>query len=427
MDAGRRKRRDFFQNIAIVLLALSAVFLFAQTQLYTLGVNAGSGYLRHLAGDSGQTPDTSQAAALTSLSAPVRLAVTGVYGGRYGSVTLTTADGIFEPAGGLLREALRSVQSLTPCENSVFLEALNGTSIYCDFLSPLPLPVLAGLVGASLDSSLSVRRLAVSSQAGGGTALYLWCEGDSCRRGTCAVSAEELESVVGGYELNGARFALDGGEPEAAGLDPCSLFPLELPALPVLTSAAALPDSAGLLSALSFYPRTNSRYTESGGVEVVTDGDRTLRLNPDGSIRYRSGGDPALTVPSAGEEPTVTEAVMGASTLLNNLLSGQTSEAGLYLTGVRQTESTLSLTFGWQSDGVPIRFERGGSAAEVTLSGRVVTGLTLRFRQYTNAGETSLLLPLRQALAIAARQEGAELSIGYVDGGETASASWLTD
>lgn len=426
MDERGRKRRDFLQNIAIVLLALSAVFLIAQTQLYTLGVDAGSGYLRYLAGDSAQTPDASQTA-LTSLSAPVRMAVTGVYGGRYGSVALTTASGTFEPAGGLLREALRSVQSLTLCECGEFLEALNGTSIYFDFLAPLPLPVLAGLVGASLDSALSVRRLVLSSQESGEVVLYLWCEGDVCRRGSSAVSAEELESVVGGYELNGARFALDGGEPESAVLDSCSLFPLELPALPVLTISSALPDSAALLSALGFYPRTNSRYTESGGVEVVTDGERTLRLNPDGSIRYRSGGDPALTIASAGEEPTVTEAVMGASALLNTVLSGQTSEAALYLKGVRQTESAVILTFDWQSGGVPIRFDRGGSAAEVTLSGGVVTGLTLRFRQYTDAGETSLLLPLRQALAIAARQEGAELSIGYLDNGETASARWLAD
>ena len=39
----------------------------------------------------------------------------------------------------------------------------------------------------------------------------------------------------------------------------------------------------------------------------------------------------------------------------------------------------------------------------------------------------SLLLPLRQAMAIAVRQAGAELSIGYVDGGVSASARWLAD
>lgn len=87
----------------------------------------------------------------------------------------------------------------------------------------------------------------------------------------------------------------------------------------------------------------------------------------------------------------------------------------------------MTLSFGWQINGVPIRFDRGGSAGEVTLTGGTVSMLSLRFRQYTDAGETSLLLPLRQALAIAVQREGGELSIGYVDNGVTASAKWLAD
>lgn len=426
MRTKNRGRRDFFQNITIVLLSLSAVFLFAQTQLYTLGVDAGSGYLEYLAGDSDQLPDSSQTA-LTSLSAPVRTVVTGVYGGRYGSVTLTTTDEAFEPVGALLREVLRSVASFSPCESQSFLDALGGTSVYCDFLEPLPLPVLAGLVGASLDSGLTARRLVISAGDGDGTALYLWGEGDGCRYGQSAVSLEELDSVVNRYELNGAFFAADSQEPDAAKIAPCSLFLLEPPQLPALTVDAALPESGGLLAAMGFYPRTNSRYTESSGVEVITDGDRTLRLNPDGSIRYRSGGDPALSVSFAGETPTVTEAVMGASALLNTLLPAQGGEAGLYLLGVRQTEGGMTLAFGWQAGGVPIRFSGGGSAAEVALSGGTVSSLYLRFRQYTEAEGDSPLLPLRQALAIAVRQEGAELSIGYVDSGTSAAACWLAD
>lgn len=424
MDQRQRRRRDFLQNITIVLLTLSAVFLFAQTQLYSLGVDAGSGYLRYLSAP--QAPAVSETAALTSLSAPVRLAVTGVYGGRYGSVALTTTDEAFEPVGGLLREALRSVQSLTPCETEDILSALEGTSVYFDFLEPLPLPVLAGLVGASLDSGISARRLVISARGESEAVLYLWDGASDCRLGHTSISAAELEGVVGGYELNGASFAMDGAGPESARMEACSLFPLEPPELPVLAVSAALPDEDALLTALGFYPRTNSRYTESGGVDVVTDGDRTLRLSPDGSIRYRSGGDPALSIAAAGEIPTVTEAAMGTGALLNSLLAAQTSEAGLYLRGIRETETATVLTYGWQYSGVPIRLDRGGAAAEVTLSGSVVSMLTLRFRQYTDTGELSLLLPLRQALAIAARQEGAELSIGYVDNG-AAAASWLAD
>ena len=89
---------------------------------------------------------------------------------------------------------------------------------------------------------------------------------------------------------------------------------------------------------------------------------------------------------------------------------------------------TTQLRYGYHIGGVPIRFSDGGCAAEVTLAGTAVTELSLRLRQYTASGESSLLLPLRQTLAIAAEQPGAELSLGYADtGGDTVSANWLSD
>ena len=56
MGEKKRRRRDLFQNISIVLLSLSAVFLFAQTQLYTLGVDAGSDYLQYRGSPSKRRP-----------------------------------------------------------------------------------------------------------------------------------------------------------------------------------------------------------------------------------------------------------------------------------------------------------------------------------------------------------------------------------
>ena len=41
MSDRARKRRDFIQNITIALLSVTAVLLFAQTQIYGLGLNSG--------------------------------------------------------------------------------------------------------------------------------------------------------------------------------------------------------------------------------------------------------------------------------------------------------------------------------------------------------------------------------------------------
>ena len=141
MDTARRKRRDFLQNIAIVVLTLSAVALFVQTQLYTLDLD--DDYFRSLSTSS--TAIQPVPTSLADLSAPVRIAVTGDYG-HYGSIQMTTTDKAFtESLRSLLR--VRWVRpDVCPCSGEEFLDAVSGVSIYYDFLNP-PASVFSGRPG----------------------------------------------------------------------------------------------------------------------------------------------------------------------------------------------------------------------------------------------------------------------------------------
>lgn len=421
----RRNSRNFIQNIIIILLSLSAAALFAQTQLSSLDLTAGYDQAEL---SSGQV--VSGAAA--DLAAPVRVAVTGDFG-RYGSAVLTTADDAFtDPLGRRLLEALGSARDYAPCADSDFLRALESPSLYYDFLEPLPLSILAGLSGGGEEVSpredLTARRLLIALQSGG-VSLYLWDGGEGCFRAATAVSADSLSQVIGRYELGNASFAMDAGadSPEA-GLDPCSLLPAGLPSLPSFTVGNPLDASADwLLSALSFHARTRTRHTESNGTELIMDGDRTLRIRPDNTVYYQSGRESTLTVASAGDLPTLREAALGTGSLLSGLLSSVSGESRLWLQSLRRSGDTTVLRFGYHAGGVPIRFQDGGFAAEVTLTGASVTAMTLRLRQYSLSEESSLLLPLPQALAVAAASPGKELSIGYVERGGICKASWLCD
>lgn len=428
MNEKKRNRRDFIQNVAITLLSVSAVFLFAQTQVYNLGVHAGSSYFSFLSGSS-HSADSAISSQTAVLAAPVRIAVTGPYG-RYGNVALSTADPEFEPLDRLLGEVLGSARTYTACDNQSFQKALATTSVYYDFLEPLPLSILAGLVGGTIaGDDISAQRLVVSDQENG-VFLYLWDGNDAYFRCATAISRENLESAVGRYELGNAAFAFDSTytDPQFQEVAPYSLFLEEEPALPILTAEVSLTDTDRLLTGLDFNPNTKNRYQESSGTEVIMESERSLRIYTDGSIYYKSGGDPALTVKAAGDLPTLQEAVTGVSTLLNSLLAPDAGNAALYLQSVRRSGSATTLTFGYQMNGVPIRFADGGTAAAVALSGNAISTLELRFRRYTPAEADSLLLPLRQALAIAAQEPGAELSIGYADNGSGAvSAGWLAD
>ena len=138
MGEQRRNRRNLVQNIIITFLSLLAVLLFTRTQLYSLDLGGGK------APAAGPSQSAAPAAELT---APVRAAVTGDYG-RYGSVTLTTGDsGFADLLGRRLLEALGSARDYVSCAPAEFLRALEGPSLYYDFLEPLPLSVLAGLLG----------------------------------------------------------------------------------------------------------------------------------------------------------------------------------------------------------------------------------------------------------------------------------------
>ncbi|WP_300691267.1 hypothetical protein [uncultured Oscillibacter sp.] len=420
MGEQRRDRRNLVQNLLITLLALSAAVLFTQTQLYNLNLTT-----------SEAPPGPAQSAApAAELAAPVRTAVTGDYG-RCGGLTCTTGDPVFaDPLGRRLLEALGSARDYAPCSRGDFLRALRGPSLYYDFLEPLPLSVLAGLLGGGEDVSpredLSARRLLIVPQEGGAV-LYLWDGGENCFRASTAVSSDSLEQVISRYELGDASFAMDGGGLERE-LDPCSLLPAQPPELPSFTLGDPLAGGTDwLLSALGFNPRSRTRHTESSGTELIIDGDRTLRIRPDNTIHYQSGNEPILRVKAAGDLPTAREAALGAGSLLSSLLAPVSGELQPWLQSLRRSGDVTALRFGYQLKGVPVRFQDGGFAAEITLTGSAVTALSLRFRQYNAAEEPSLLLPLPQALAVAAASPGKELSIGYVERGGECRAYWLSD
>ena len=428
MNETRRIRRDFWQNITITLLSLSAVVLFARTQLYDRALPS---YLQpfHESSTIASSVISSQDAILT---APVRVAVSGPYG-RYGSVTLTTSTTAeeFSPLGTLLGEALSSAQMYTPCQEQDFFTALSSPSVYYDFLHPLPLSILAGMVNAQGEEALQVRHLVITSPGAAQVLLYLLDSTGKYLCCTTALTPQALEHIIGGFEQGNAMFAYDAHsryEEDAQALYPLSLFlPDAPPVLPELTADPSISSADQILSSLEFNPHTNYRWTESSGTQVITDGDRMLRIRTDGTLRYQSGGSDTLSIESKNALPSLWEAANGVSSLLSGLLP-PSAEAQLYLKEISRTGQETRLVFDYQYSGVPIRFSSGESAAEVILSDASVSSLRFTFRSYTASDSQASLLPLRQAMAIAAKKPEAELMIGYADHGQAqVLPQWLSE
>lgn len=429
MHRGQTSRRDMLQNIAITLLAVSAVLLFIQTQSYMLSQD--DGFVGNLFQTGAPGTDTSSQPAAAALSAPVRVAVSGTYG-RYGDITLSTGDTdqfgrLLSP---LLSEALGSGQSFSPCTQTDFLSALSRASVCYDFLQPLPLSVLSMLVGLdnAAESDIQARYVAVS-ELDGIVSLLVWDGADTFLQCETAIKASRLQDVISSYELGNAAFAFDLSQSDSVfeAISPCSLFVSPMPQFQTLDVSSSTEDTSALLSALGFNPYANTRYTESNGTEVVMEGDQTLRLSPDGHLRYQSGTYPTLSV-AKGDEPSLEEAVQGAWELLHTLLAGHLGSAAPYLSQVTQSGDTTVLQFGLHVDGMPIRFADDAPAAEIRLHGSAVLSLSAALRSYALSGENAAPLPLRQASAIAALDPGKGLSLAYADDGSSVcELTWLSE
>jgi len=427
MTEKQKGPRKVIQNIAIALLSVSAVLLFAQTQLYSLGTSLfGGGTLSGLFESSSSSEAAAAPVSLADVAAPVQVAVTGHYG-RYGQSGLSTTDSSFSTLGTLLGEALGSAVAGSSCDEQTFQDGLGAVSVYYDFLRPLPLELLAGLTGSTLKTnSQSVRSLLLSA-SGKSVTLYLWDGNQTYTQCSTYVTLENLQEVVGSYELGNAFFAFELGT-KYTSFAPLSLFIAGDPTVPILSASTGPTDANALLTALNFNPHTNSRYTEISGTEVIMEGNSTLQIAKDGTVTYRDGGDSDLRIADRSGTPTLSEAVLGGYRLLLSLLSGQVGDAQLCLQSALQSGSSTSLQFGLLVNGLPVRFPDGAAEATMQLSGTVVSGFNLRFRQYTSTEENCLLLPLRQAAAIAKQYPDCELTACYVDaGGSTVSAQWLAD
>ena len=90
----KHSRLDLLQNIVITLLTVSAVMLFAATQISSL--SQGSNLLNRWFSASSSPAAAAAEEEAAPLSAPVRVAVSGTYG-RYGSVTLSSGSEEFIP------------------------------------------------------------------------------------------------------------------------------------------------------------------------------------------------------------------------------------------------------------------------------------------------------------------------------------------
>lgn len=412
---------DLLQNAALVILSVTAVLLMLQFPMLD---GAISGRMHALLSSPESAPEKNFDLA-TAVTA-VHFVVTDDYEyGRCTRINASTSEAEFQKIAPLFREAIGSAAEQKNATETEFRAALKSSGIYIDLTTVLPVSMVAAWLGEELVSDSNIRALALTT-AQETAMLYFLKEDGSVVRCVSALSSSGVREITVTFAPNGGRFAY---ETEYAALSPYTVMVQDVDA--VAQIGAALPagySAYNLLTALEFNAHTNSRYTESGGAEVVIQSPQILKIGPDGTVRYSSDGEVTnelYRVVSMGSEPTSAE-VLQAACLLANALSEGTNAAQLSFDGAEKTDDGWIILFCYRVGGIRVRLNEDRAALRVIITGDRIVEFEYYCRAYTTMQETDALLPPSIAVAIAAMYEDAELSIAYVDNGASMmTARWF--
>lgn len=410
-----KKLVDRLQNVALVVLSLSAVFLLLSFFHLRGGWTARFQTLLAVRPAAGGQEEASGVGEL--LAAPHIMVTSDSEYGRCGRLYTPAGDALLEKMLPLFGEALGSADQVGAAADQTLRAGLGKSSLYLDLTVELPLEVVAAWLGERTVFDRAVRAMALTTEGRDTAVLYL-CggEGEIFRYFT-ALPASAVEALTESVSPNGSLFAY---ETNYAPLAPYTVLGREAEGLPqVRSELPATYSSYRLLTALDFNAHTNSRYAEPGGTEVVMDGRRTLRIGPEGTVTYDSGEE------DAGGRGGALEALRAAGRLAA-ALTGGVDASPLYLRRLEEREDGYLVGFQYQVEGVPVRFPDEADALTVLVRGAGIAEFTCRCRTYVPEEEASVLLPPIMAAAIASLYPEGELSLGYVDSGSgRLHADWL--
>lgn len=430
MDKGRKRRRaiELAKDVLIVLLTCSALWLVTRSQI----MSSINGLLQEEtpAGGTHETQGGTRADArplriVASLPGETR---TGRCALQYDQVAV---DGLFQQVVGLLVETLSSAGAPEEVTRSQWEQALTTPPSLClDFQGEIPLTVLSGwLAGEEIDNTATVRRLVLTVWEKS-VALYYQDRNDGSyyRCLSEVANGQHLTEALVSLQDNGAYYAFESGQYDW--LDPDTLLTDSVPTPDVYQVKNPLSgDQSALeqiMTALDL-PVNSSSFYSVGDERVARIGGDNLRLSGNGVVEYHAEeGSSLFTAAAQPEDATLFQVVEACRKLAAATVGSNAGQARLYFSGVRESEEGLEVSFNYCLNGIPVRLEDGTAAWFQVENGRI-TRFVLRYRSYTDSGETSVVLPIPQAAAAmeAMGLEGEELLLVYSDnGGETVSASW---
>ncbi len=248
-----------------------------------------------------------------------------------------------------------------------------------------------------------------------GVILYT-ISGNEIRRYTTTVSHASLLALLGEYTPDGSDFAYKRHGSTAA---PMTLWETSVTIPDCAAENPVTADfSRAIATALDFNPYGAGTYTDPDGSTVYTESDRSLTVDPDGSMLLAVSGESYTRFHAASD--SATDLIDTAGELLDVVFGSAMGDADLYLCDFWQEGEVTRLSYRYNLAGVPVY----PTCAEVTFLGSRFADLRCTLRTFVQRGTSSVLLPLPQAAAIA--EPGKRLFPAYdLSAAGTVKAGWL--
>ena len=417
----RRNSVETIKTIVIVLLSISAVLLTLtanlSVDLHTLpGMEALAARFGRTAplGDTPAAEPESVAAAK-----PLAISIRNETGRWTAARDFTLLDTAYEALAGYLGEALGTAETPEALSSGTLRTAMAAQSIYFSYDGMIPLRALANWLGTDYPGpEFSANWLMLLLQSDY-VQLYF---GDGQSQYYCQtqIPSDAIRTQIADYQPDGSYFAGESNLDAIRQLDAWSLLTPDA-SLPVCNAEIAMTDAlrTATASALAFNPYGDGVYTAADGTVVYAESSCTLQLTPSGTLQLTNAD--ANRYQLSGQD--VHTQIAYALSLLNSLTATTLGDARLYLTDVHRTDTQTAWTFEYYIGGLPVR-QTSGNGATVVFTGNHLSSLTLAVRRYTLTEQTTQLLPVPQAAAIA--PAGANLHPEYADtGAAVLQAGWI--
>lgn len=430
----RRRVIETLKSLLIVVLTCTAFWLVVDSQL--LGHLSDSPRSWEERGDS---EDRAQNVS-GQVTLPMRVAVInqgGCCGVQYNAAEVSQ---LFEQMLPVFSEALSGAGQPQPCTQAQWRQRLvDGPGLWLDLQGQVPLGVLTKWVTGAENPALLAHTSHLLLCVDEEQKVQLYYQDASDRQYyVCAidvVSAGYLRNTLEQVTANGATFA--GQDPSLEALQPQMLISAQIPQPGEYSSDNPLTVGEEqerldtLLERLSFPVEITTVYDTPEGRRARAGND-TLTISGDGVVSYESTWEEGRYPVDNSEEDTPEYcAVDGARRLVCGLLEPWSGSAGLYLDQVEQvSEDSWRVEFRYELDNIPVLVGSRGYAASVLVERGYITQYEMQLRTFIPLNsQATLVLPLRQAAAIMADQNGesGQLQLCYQNKGDSFRAGWIVE